>query len=145
MGQALFAPATQRPPPVEKFVPAGDLRRQFTPIRQLRIVDFDWVFDAEDQQRLAMGHAAEAMEDKWNIFEDEDREVHFHRSWTGCEIYRIRPLRLPFAEEVYGITAIDVESDAEVYNCQGEHEILRDFAEVLRFVLGVVIDATSSP
>jgi hypothetical protein len=34
------------------------------------------------------------MEDHWFIFAEDD-VVHFHRSWTGAEVYALRLRRLP--------------------------------------------------
>jgi hypothetical protein len=70
-------PATQsswkhRPPP-ERTEPLG----------------FEALFSDEEAERLREGLVPEEMEDRWFIYY-ADEWLHFHNSWTGSLIYRLR-------------------------------------------------------
>ena len=44
------------------------------------------IWSDEDWQRIQRGYAARDMDEKWNVF-TEDNTVFLHRSWTGRGIY----------------------------------------------------------
>jgi hypothetical protein len=50
---------------------------------------FEGTFSDGEYQVIQNGVIPKEMEDKWFIFLEGD-SVHFHRSWTGAEIYCIR-------------------------------------------------------
>jgi len=58
---------------------------------QLTIAEIDpslaFTFTEEQYHRLQKGLIPTAMEDKWFIYCENDC-LHFHRSWTGLEMYR---------------------------------------------------------
>lgn len=56
------------------------------PERQL--FDLDLVLAPEAYRQVQWGFVPESMEDKWFIY-FEDGWLNFHRSWTGCCIYRL--------------------------------------------------------
>jgi hypothetical protein len=69
-------------------------------------------FTEEQYRRLQKGFVPTAMEDKWFIYCENDC-LHFHRSWTGLELYRA-----PIITEAnkngtiqYAIKAFDIETD----------------------------------
>jgi len=73
--------------------------RRFQPIKRLVHVSVNDVFQGvsieftqEQYKKLIKGHAAEVMEDKWNII-PKDHCLHLCRSWTGIEMYRVKLLR----------------------------------------------------
>jgi hypothetical protein len=56
--------------------------------RRLRL-PLTFVLDKSEMDIVSMGTIPESMEDKWFCYL-EDGRLHFHRSWTGYEIYEIR-------------------------------------------------------
>lgn len=52
-------------------------------------LQFEATFSGGEYQMLQNGVIPTAMEDKWFIFLEGD-SLHFHRSWTGAQIYCVR-------------------------------------------------------
>ena len=52
-------------------------------------LQFQATFSGSEYQLLQNGVIPKAMEDKWFIFLEGD-SLHFHRSWTGAQMYCIR-------------------------------------------------------
>jgi len=110
------------PAPTSPFVPSEEQRQKFKPINSPKTFEVKWVIDQEAYKRLQLGHLAHEMEDKWNIYM-EDGTVHFHRSWTGVELFRftVEPILSPALsldqkpEEQYIISSFEVEQDPERY------------------------------
>lgn len=132
------------PAPATPFVPNEEQKQQFKPINTPKTIPVQWRLDQEAYGRLKLGHLAHEMEDKWNIYMEDDT-VHFHRSWTGVELFRftVEPvianaLSLDHeSEEFYIVSSFDVEQDPERYTETDEQAILATLSEVLQAVLGV--------
>lgn len=63
--------------------------KTLSPPRIFESLQFEGTFSGGEYQLIRKGVIPTAMEDKWFIFLEDD-SVHFHRSWTGAEIYCIR-------------------------------------------------------
>lgn len=94
----------------------------------------DWHFDDEGYRRLQLGHEAHEMEDKWDVYMVKDT-VHFHRSWTGVEIFVLRLSKTNEGGYVAG--EFTVEQNPEIIRLTDEQEIENAFLEVLRAVMRV--------
>jgi hypothetical protein len=85
---------------------------------------FEGTFSDGEYQLIRKGVIPKAMEDKWFIFLEID-SLHFHRSWTGAEIYCIR---LQQAGDVWRVSDSWVNRDPEQYRGSDlayERELLR--------------------
>jgi hypothetical protein len=131
--------------PTTAFVPSDEQRSKFQPIKQSRTIPVNWFFDSKEREKFEYGHKAQTMEDKWNIY-CEDDVVHFHRSWTGNELFRFKlsgnrgfPTSGPDQKTSYtfGLTSFEVEQDPEIYKETDEQAIKDMLDKVLRFVLDV--------
>ena len=70
------------------------------------------IWSKEDWERIQAGYRARDMDEKWNVFAEDD-VVYLHRSWTGHGIYEAT-----FAPADGGsrrIAQADVEGDPERY------------------------------
>ncbi|MFC5216705.1 hypothetical protein [Streptomyces coerulescens] len=70
------------------------------------------IWSDEDWERIQLGYAARDMDEKWNVFA-EDEVVFLHRSWTGRGVFEAT-----FAPEGDGgwrIASAVVERDPERY------------------------------
>jgi len=121
------------PPPNEPFVPEAKGLQRLTPIQRPRSIPVRWRFTPEQFRRLKHGHHAEVMEDKWNIYMD-DSVVHFHRSWTGMETYRLQVDKVAHG---WVVNEFLVEQDPDKFPATDRDEIESSFREVLGAVLGV--------
>ena len=73
----------------------------------------------DEWDRIALGHVARDMDDKWNSFVDRDR-LYLHRSWTGRRMYEAQfetngdsrkiTEALLWSDERYDPMSIDSES-----------------------------------
>jgi hypothetical protein len=118
------------PAPAALFMPDERLRDGMTAMVRPRMIPIAWHFSSEDANRLRRGHQADSMDDKWNIW-CEDDVVHFHRSWKGQEIFRIQ-----LVDD--GVYMLLVETDPLLHHAtEDDGEVLRRFTEVLHFVLHV--------
>lgn len=130
--------------PTTPFVPSNAQKQKFQPIKIARTVNMQWVIDQETYKRLQLGHSAREMEDKWNIYMEDDT-VHFHRSWTGMELFRfhVEPVlsntlsldHKPTRQ--YIVSSFEVEQDPERYTDTDEQAIRDTLSEVMKAVLGV--------
>lgn len=132
------------PAPTRPYVPGEEQKQQFKPISIPKTMAVEWRLDKEAYKRLQLGHVAHEMEDKWNIYMEDDM-VHFHRSWTGLELFRftVEPvisngLSLDHKpNEYYIVSSFEVEQDPERYTETNEQAIRNSLSEVLQIVLGV--------
>jgi len=62
--------------------------RRIQPISQPRPLPIlpQRIWAEEDWDRLQLGYRARGMDEKWNVFAEED-VVFLHRSWTGFGVY----------------------------------------------------------
>lgn len=51
--------------------------------RQCEPLEYEYVFDDADADRLQLGLIPQEMEDKWFVY-FENGWLYLHRSWTGC-------------------------------------------------------------
>lgn len=83
-----------------------------------KFIDIFVVVSSEQFETIRKGLIPQAMEDKWFIYYACDT-VHFHRSWTGHEIFRVR---LEKTGDGYAITSLQVETDPEIYVVGSDEE-----------------------
>lgn len=122
--------------PSKPFVPTEEQKQNFQPIKNSRTINVNWTLGPEAYKRIQLGHAAQEMEDKWNIYMENDT-VHFHRSWTGMETFRFA---LQHKEDgSYSLSQFEVEQDPERYSETDEQSIKNTIKEVLQAVLGITI------
>lgn len=116
--------------PAIPFVPDARLKDRMSEMVRPRGVPVAWHFSPEDTNRLRRGHHAESMDDKWNIWREGD-VVHFHRSWKGQEIFRVRLID-------GGVDLLLVETDPPRHRAnENDGDVLRRITEVLQLVLRV--------
>ena len=132
--------------PAEPFTPNDEQRSKYRAIKQPGTITVDWQFGLDAYKKFQYGHHAREMEDKWNIY-FEDNVVHFHRSWTGNEIFRLS--LIPMREmhvgpnqvlqdyKHYMVSSFEVEQDAELYKETDEQKIKDMLLQVLRVVLKI--------
>lgn len=138
------------PAPTTPFVPTDEQKEKFQPIKTPKTINVQWVLDQEAYKRLQLGHLAHEMEDKWNIYMEDDT-VHFHRSWTGMEMFRftVEPMlsnALSLDHEPtqqYIVSSFEVEQDPERYTETDEQAVKDTLSEVMQAVLGVGVQATN--
>ncbi len=75
------------PAPEFPFAPDQSLREFFKSMESGFVVPTDWHITQSDARKLELGHQSHDMDDKWHIY-TQDGTTHFHRSWTGEEIYQ---------------------------------------------------------
>jgi hypothetical protein len=92
---------------------------------------FEGTFSDGEYQLIRNGIIPKAMEDKWLIFLEDD-SVHFHRSWTGAEIYCIR---LQHEDGEWRVSDSWVNRDPEQYR---RSDLAYD-RELLRFLIDGLI------
>ena len=132
--------------PTTPYIPTDEQRSRFQSIRQLRTITVDWNFDLDAYHKFKYGHQAHEQEDKWNIYL-EDNILHFHRSWTGNELFRFTLVKNPemhigpnkelMCYKYYKVSSFEVEQDPEVYKATDEQEIKNTILQVMRVLLGV--------
>jgi hypothetical protein len=81
------------------------------PARRQRMA-FERHYRADEYTRLSQGHLPEDMDDRWFMWAGNDHVVHFHRSWSGFEIYE---LRLRPSDDGYDVAEIWVNDDPDQY------------------------------
>lgn len=132
--------------PTTPYVPDDEQKSKFQPIKSPRTIAVDWHFNLNAYEKFTLGHHAREMEDKWNIY-CEDNVVHFHRSWTGNELFRFTLVKTPEMHigpnkelmdyKYYKVSSFEVEQDPEVYKATDEQEIKNTILQVMRVLLGV--------
>ena len=103
--------------------------------------DLALTFTEEQYHRLQKGLIPTAMEDKWFIYCENDC-LHFHRSWTGLELYRA-----PIITEankngmtLYAIKTFDIETDEETQKDRNDQFDLDVLAQLILWgLLGIDI------
>lgn len=69
----------------------------------------------EQFEELAWGHIPQAMEDHWFMYWD-GKCLDFHRSWSGCCIFRMYVERDPENRDGYVVTHAEVNRKPEQYD-----------------------------
>jgi len=105
--------------------------------------DLDLSFSEEQYLKMQKGFIPKAMEDKWYIYFENDC-LHFHRSWTGLEIFRAEIVKANDGGEdrKYAIKEFYFETDKEIYNA-GDDASELDILIQLIFVGLLEIDMRS--
>lgn len=89
------------------------------------------LFDEQEFQRIMMGYIPEQMEEKWFAY-FENGWLHFHRSWTGFEIYKAEIVAF---DGSYVINSFWVERNSEKYgNTNDESDI-----DTLCFLIAILL------
>lgn len=93
------------------------------PMDQPKRIEMTLVFDDEEYESLKRGFIPMQMEDKWFIYFEEDW-LHFHRSWTGQEVYKAK---VEQEEPEYMIKEFWVERNPEKYKNEIDREDMENF------------------
>jgi hypothetical protein len=94
----------------DKCAGKGDWKSQELPEKKA-IIRVERRFSATEVAGLRHGLIPEEMEDKWFIYCDDD-VLHFHRSWTGFEIFRVH--LAPSGDE-WEISSVEVNREFAQY------------------------------
>ena len=81
-------------------------------------LDFQLSISNTQFEILCRGKIPEDMDDKWFIYFEEGY-LHFHRSWTGFEIFRLHFLKVE-AQDCHKVQECFVETDKNRYSCIDE-------------------------
>lgn len=123
------------PAPEEPFVPDDwFMTERYKPMLAPIAFDLEVELDSEQVRLLTYGHEADAMEDKWNVFFDGRGSVHFLRSWTGFEMYRLELEGEQTDRMVARRLMFETDKDRVDWTPEGA---LHNLVEVLVFVLGI--------
>jgi hypothetical protein len=120
--------------PATPFIPTEAQKQKFKPINMSKTIAVHWKLDSGAYENLRLGHSAHEMEDKWNVYM-QDNTVLLHRSWTGLEVFRFTVQ--PADDGTYMIDQFEVEQDPGRYTVTDESAIYDALREVLQAVLGV--------
>ena len=93
------------------------------PMLQPKKVAISLSLDMKQFNTLRLGVVPAQMEDKWFVY-FHNQYIHFHRSWTGYEIYRAK---LISDENTYYIDEFWVESNPDRYQMPDEQRAIADF------------------
>ncbi len=108
---------------------------EFKKIDTPKVVNADFKFTSSQIRKMQLGHTAKTMEDKWNIVSNLDGRtmtLHFIRSWTGYEIFRLELSRPKPNEANFYASSFIAERNAEISSndCDADDiEILRELIE----------------
>ncbi|MBP6978226.1 MAG: ADP-ribosylglycohydrolase family protein, partial [Bacteroidales bacterium] len=104
------------------------------PIDDPKRIDISLHFTDKQFSRLINGLIPQQMEDKWFVFY-EDGWLYFHRSWTGCGIYKAQ---LHKERQGYSIKDFFVERNMGKYSNTDDDEDIEKFRFlVIRGLLGI--------
>ena len=93
------------------------------------VLEYTRNFDQEETERMKRGIVAESMEDKWNIYYEND-VLKFYRSWTNK---LIKVLHLILKDGNFACT--NVEVCAESCNFESFPEAINAYEHVMNKVL----------
>ena len=100
----------------------SDIATKFTwsnaPMEQPKRIEMPLVFNDEEYESLKRGFIPMQMEDKWLIYFEDDW-LHFHRSWTGDEIYKAK---VEPGQGEYVINEFWVERNSRKYKNEDDDE-----------------------
>jgi hypothetical protein len=82
-------------------------------------LDFQYSISNMQFETLCKGRIPEDMDDKWFIYFEEGY-LHFHRSWTGYEVFRIHLQRRDL-QDVYYVHTCYFESDSNKFKSCDEN------------------------
>lgn len=88
---------------------------QHQPMRRPRFLAYEDAFNPAEWRRLERGLIPDQMEEKWFVYVD-DEWIHFHRSWTGFELYRARHVERGGMRVIIGV---EHETDPDIYEPGG--------------------------
>ena len=84
------------------------------------IIELNHQFSEDQMKAIRKGFAPREMEEKWFVYyEEEERKLYLHRSWTGFCVYIVE-----FEERGDGYAAVSmvVNRDPEQYKCSDDEE-----------------------
>jgi hypothetical protein len=93
------------------------------PMTNPKRIGIELHFTNEQYDQIKKGLIPEQMEDKWFIF-FEKGWLYFHRSWTGCGIYKARLVK---EKSGYCIKEFWVETNKEILKSQDDEEDIQTF------------------
>lgn len=109
-------------------LPAAARDFETTPMSHPRSVPLpSRVWGSDEWKVIKRGCIPKDQEHRWFAYVG-DRVLHFHRSWTGFEVYRARFVD---TEVGYRVVALDVEADVERYEIQADAEETDLFTELV--------------
>ena len=82
------------------------------------IIELNHLFSEEETKAIKKGFVPQVMEEKWFVYyEEEERKLYLHRSWTGFCVYVV-----DFEEREKGFAAVRVvvNRDPEQYKCSDD-------------------------
>lgn len=115
------------PLPTEYYKPDDLQKSKMVPIDIQRSFAVEGYVTADGYERLQRGLQAKEMEEKWNIF-TEDNRVNFHRSWTGNKIF---DAPLQDRGDRYYIGYVTYEGNQEKYKIMDLEEPKDNFLAIL--------------
>lgn len=119
--------------PSERFVPDESRLERFNSITRPHEISLRMPLRSHYMERLKLGHEAMEMEDKWHVYTDDSLVVHFHRSWTGYEMFQLTLQTVGLGVGV--ATKLVIETNEEFVTWTIE-DALESLAQVLVWVFG---------
>jgi hypothetical protein len=89
------------------------------PIDTPKKIMIELSFSKEQYNKIIKGLIPQRMEDKWFIF-FENNWLYFHRSWTGCGIYKAEIIK---NDNKYCINEFYVERNKKIYESEDDEDI----------------------
>jgi hypothetical protein len=102
-----------------------------SPITNPKKIDILLSFSEDQYERIKHGLIPQVMEDKWFIF-FENKWLYFHRSWTGCGIYKTEIIS---ENKKYNIKEFFVERNKEIYANENDDEDIDNFVFLIAWGL----------
>ena len=96
-----------------------------------KYIEVNVAISPEQFEVIKQGLIPEEMEDKWFIYYARGI-IHFHRSWTGREIYRAK---IQKGTDGYSLNGFHVEANQEIWRCPSDEENIAYFIGVFTNVL----------
>lgn len=123
----------------ERYVPDADERERMHSFAVPESAAWSYSLDPVQTLALLRGFPRGEMEDKWIVYSDDPQadgttSVHFHRSWTGAEIVRVR---LQLDDTTSMVTLGTWETDPEILKQPTEAFARESFETACEWVLGV--------
>ncbi|MEP6481769.1 MAG: hypothetical protein ABJA94_07150 [Rhodoglobus sp.] len=124
-------------PVTERYIPDDSWRSRLKPFVNPANGDWPDIFDDAQTRALLNGFGPGAMEDKWLVYCEDLSDaatttVHFHRSWTGVEVFSVD---LQLIETGSRLTRATWEMDDAAIKSPSEAFARESFVEVCRWVL----------
>lgn len=123
----------------DRYVPDSDERERLKEFVHPESGPWEHTLDRAQTLALLNGFPRGEMEDKWIVYSDEPTaegvaSVHFHRSWTGQQVFSVD---LQLTESGSRVSSATWEMDAGALHNPSEQFAHDSFREVCRWVLGM--------